>query len=89
MGGSLDKRETNDEIDARIHKVLSYIGERSEREVVLVGHSSWFDRMFQAHLSWDARKGDSWVQNAELRTIVIAYEVDADERERKKLKVRE
>lgn len=86
MGGEWDRRETDEEIDVRIQQVLSYIGERSEERIALVGHSAWFQRMFKAHLAWDATKGNSWVENAELRSVVVAFDATSGEPAAKKSK---
>mmetsp|Transcript_33498 Transcript_33498/g.105519 ORF Transcript_33498/g.105519 Transcript_33498/m.105519 type:complete len:223 (+) Transcript_33498:114-782(+) len=70
LGGSFDRRETNEELDSRIQETLSFIAGREEREILFVGHSSFFQRMFEAHIGWDCESyGPSWLENAELRTV--------------------
>jgi hypothetical protein len=61
-------------MDRRIKKFLLYLRDRPETKIVVVGHSATFARMFEHHLQWHERDGAFRLQNAEVRSVVLAFD---------------
>ena len=66
-------RETFEAMDARIRAYLSFIRDRPERSIAVVGHSATFARMFEKHLQWAEDNGPFRLNNTQIRSMVITF----------------
>jgi len=70
---SKDHRESNDELASRIYHALEYIQSRPEKEIAIVGHSSFLELLFNNVLVVSDEKLKVWFENCELRSTTIAF----------------
>jgi len=70
----VSNRETRVAMVERGIQLLEWIRTRPEKNIVVVGHSSWLLTLFNAVLTCEDQRSALWFSTGELRTVVIKFQ---------------
>jgi broad specificity phosphatase PhoE len=69
-----DDREPDDVVNARCRAFMEHLSQRKEKELIVVGHSSYFDQLFTQIVKVEnAREEYVRFKNCEMRSLIIKF----------------
>jgi broad specificity phosphatase PhoE len=68
-----DRRESKEEIGARIFKFLNFVRERKETEIAVATHSGWLVTLFNGVVDCKDEKLMTWFETGEMRSVRLVW----------------